>query len=218
MLHPWLTTLSHCPAIAIIRSLRRDWGYQMAITAIEAGLSCIEITWGERTVTLDLIQQLRQEFPQCSIGVGTILRQSHLKDAIAAGCQFAFSPVFDAACLHHAETSGLPFIPGALTPTEVWTAWQAGAIAVKVFPIKSMGGSTYLRCLREALGTQVPLIPTGGVSLDNTLDLLTAGAMGVGLSGGLFPRLPDGTPDLVQTQTIATQLVAMLQETNTTSD
>lgn len=209
MLHPWLTTLRHCPTIAIIRSQRGDWGYQMAVTAIKAGVSCIEIAWGEETVTLELIQRLRQEFPQCSVGVGTILSPYQLHKAIDVGSQFAFSPVLDLSLLHLAQAAHLPFIPGALTPTEIWTAWQAGAIAVKIFPIKSLGGSAYLRCLREALGTEIPLIPTGGITPDQTGELLQAGATAVGLSGGLFPRLADGTPDLVKTHSLALQFVGV---------
>ena len=206
---PWLNTFRHCPIIAIVRSLRGDWGYQMAVTAIEAGLSCVEIAWSEEGVTLELIQRLRQDFPHCSIGVGTILSQQQLSAAIEVGCQFAFSPVLDLGVLRLAQAADLPFIPGALTPTEIWTAWQAGAIAVKVFPIKSMGGSSYLRCLREALGTEIPLIPTGGVIPEQTGELLRAGATAVGLSGGLFPRLSEGEPDLKETHRIASQLVKM---------
>lgn len=206
MLHPWLITLRRHPWIAIIRSQRGDWGYQMAVTAIEAGLSHIEIAWEEETVTLDLIQRLRQEFPQCCIGVGTILSPYQLQQAIDVGSQFAFSPVLDLAVLHLAQEAHLPFIPGALTPTEIWTAWTAGAIAIKIFPLKSMGGSAYLQCLREALGTEIPFIPTGGVTPEQTRELLRAGATAVGLSGGLFPKLMDGEPDLKQTYRIATQL------------
>jgi 2-dehydro-3-deoxyphosphogluconate aldolase / (4S)-4-hydroxy-2-oxoglutarate aldolase len=204
---PWFNTLRHCPIIAIVRSLRRDWGYQMAVTAIEAGLSCIEIGWGKEEVTLDLIQRLRADFPQCSIGVGTIFSQQQLTAAIEVGCQFAFSPVLDLGVLRLAQAADLPFVPGALTPTEIWTAWQAGAMAVKVFPIKGMGGSPYLRCLREALGTAIPLIPTGGVTPEQTGELLRAGATAVGLSGGLFPRLSEGEPDLRETHRIASQLL-----------
>lgn len=207
----WLNILKSCPIIAIVRSSRRDWGYQMAATAIEAGLSYIEIGWGEEGVTLELIQRLNREFPRCSIGVGTIFNQQQLTAAIEVGCQFAFSPVLDLGVLRLAQAVGLPFVPGALTPTEVWTARQAGAIAVKVFPIKSMGGSPYLRCLREALGADIPLIPTGGVTPEQTGELLRAGATAVGLSGGLFPRLSEGEPDLRETRRIASQLVKMFR-------
>ena len=177
----------------------------MAATAIEAGIQCIEIAWGNETVTLDLIQQLRQAYPQCSIGVGTLLSPSQLTQAIEAGSQFGFSPVTDMSLIHQARSFNFPFIPGALTPTEIFAAWQQEPIAIKVFPIKGMGGAPYLRCIQEALGA-IPLIPTGGVTPDNALELITAGAIAVGLSGSLFPRHGNGEPNLLQTQRIAQRM------------
>jgi 2-dehydro-3-deoxyphosphogluconate aldolase/(4S)-4-hydroxy-2-oxoglutarate aldolase len=76
-------------------------------------------------------------------------------------------------------------IAGALTPTEIITAWQAGAAAVKVFPIKVMGGVDYLRCLQPVL-RDIPLIPTGGITLQNADKFLDAGAIAVGISSDLF--------------------------------
>ncbi|MFZ4665554.1 MAG: bifunctional 4-hydroxy-2-oxoglutarate aldolase/2-dehydro-3-deoxy-phosphogluconate aldolase [Prochlorotrichaceae cyanobacterium] len=212
MRHPWLQRLSACPVIGIIRSPRQDWGYQMAATAIEAGIECIEIAWGDEAITLDLIQQLRHTYPQCSIGVGTLLSASQLTQAIEAGSQFGFSPVTDAALIRQARSLDFPFIPGALTPTEIFAAWQQEAIAIKVFPIKGMGGAPYLGCLQEALGS-LPLIPTGGVNPDNALELLTAGAIAVGLSGSLFPRHANGEPNLLQTQRIAQRMQREISKT-----
>ena len=85
-----------------------------------------------------------------------------------------------------AQTAGMPAIPGALTPTEIVTAWQAGASAVKVFPVTAMGGDHYIQQLQGPLG-HIPLIPTGGVSGDNGAALLRAGAIAVGVASGLFP-------------------------------
>lgn len=206
MPHPWLRSLQSCPIIAIVRSLRRDWGYQMAVTAIEAGLSCIEIAWGEEGVTLDLIHTLRAAYPHCSIGVGTILQVSQLDKAIAAGSQFAFSPILDLKLLALAQGQNFPFIPGTLTPTEIWTAWQQGAIAVKVFPVQALGGSHYLNSLRGALG-EIPLIPTGGVNVENAIPLLRSGATALGISSSLFPKLQSGEPDLPQTQRVIETLL-----------
>ena len=81
----------------------------------------------------------------------------------------------------------VPIIPGALTPTEIITAWHQGATSVKVFPVQAMGGVNYIRSLQGPLG-HIPLIPTGGVTIDNASDFLQVGATAVGLSGELFPK------------------------------
>ena len=205
----WLQRLQSFPVIGIIRSPRRDWGYQMAATAIDAGIHCIEIAWGEADVTLPLILQLRQAYPQCSIGVGTILSIDQLHQAIDVGSQFGFSPIAQPSVIHAAQQVNFPFIPGATTPTEIFQTRQHQPIAIKVFPIKNMGGATYIKCLREAFGT-LDLIPTGGITPEHIPDLLAAGAVAVGLSGGLFPRYANGEPDLAQTQTIAQQIRSVL--------
>ena len=80
----------------------------------------------------------------------------------------------------------MPIVPGALSPSEIVCAWQAGASCVKVFPVQAVGGERYIRSLQGPLG-DIPLIPTGGVTLDNAVDFLAAGAIAVGLSSHLFP-------------------------------
>ena len=83
---------------------------------------------------------------------------------------------------------------GALSPTEIVTAWQAGATCVKVFPVQAVGGAAYIRSLQGPL-SQIPLIPTGGVTLENAKRFLEAGAVAVGLSGDLFPQAAIATED-----------------------
>ncbi|MFM1843649.1 MAG: 4-Hydroxy-2-oxoglutarate aldolase / 2-dehydro-3-deoxyphosphogluconate aldolase, partial [Cyanobacteriota bacterium] len=93
----------------------------------------------------------------------------------------------DLALIHQAIAAQVPIIPGAFSPTEIVQAWQGGASAVKVFPIKVLGGIDYLQALQGPLG-HIPLIPTGGVTLDDASPLIQAGAIAVGLSGQLFPH------------------------------
>jgi 2-dehydro-3-deoxyphosphogluconate aldolase/(4S)-4-hydroxy-2-oxoglutarate aldolase len=81
-----------------------------------------------------------------------------------------------------------------LTPTEIVTAWEAGASCIKVFPIQAVGGASYIKALQGPLGN-IPLIPTGGVSLENAQEFLKAGAIAVGLSGELFPKALIATED-----------------------
>ena len=158
----------------------------MAQAVAAGGLRQIEITWNSAQAAL-LIEELRLRLPQCQIGAGTLLTVEDVKTAIAAGAQFLFSPHTEPQLIETAVAQSVPVIPGALSPTEIVTAWQAGATCVKVFPVQSLGGAAYIRNLQGPL-EDIPLIPTGGVTLENVAELLQAGAIAVGLSSSLFPK------------------------------
>lgn len=168
----------------------------MAIAAAQGGIKLLEITWntGENPQQVaELIYQLRQELPDCHIGTGTILDMAMLKEAIACGCQFIFTPHTNLDLIAKAKQNQIAMVPGAMTPTEILQAWQGGADAVKIFPIKTLGGSSYIKCLQPVF-SEIPLIPTGGVTLANTIEFLTSGAIAVGISTDLF------SPQLIQQQ------------------
>ena len=182
----WLTLLQQTRAIAVIRTEKIEQGRQMALAVAAGGIQLIEITWNSDRPT-ELIQQLRLELPNCTIGTGTLLTLNQLKEAVAAEAQFLFTPHVDPVMIQTAVAHSIPIIPGALTPTEIVTAWQAGASCVKVFPVQAVGGASYIKSLQGPLG-QIPLIPTGGVTLENAKEFIAAGAIAVGLSGQLFPQ------------------------------
>lgn len=183
----WLRLLEKNRVIAVIRSAELNLARNMAYAAARGGVNLIEITWNSEHPG-SLIQELRQDFPQCQIGAGTILNISQLKNAAAAGAQFAFSPHYDQDLLKVAlDDYEIPYIPGTFSPSETLRAWQQGAVAVKVFPIKSLGGSEYIRCLQGPLN-QIPLIPSGGITLENAPLMIKAGAIAVGISSNLFPH------------------------------
>jgi 2-dehydro-3-deoxyphosphogluconate aldolase/(4S)-4-hydroxy-2-oxoglutarate aldolase len=182
----WLSQLQQHRAIAVIRAPKIDLGQKMALAVAAGGMRLIEIAWNSDR-TPELISLLRSELPDCLIGAGTLFNVEQLQDAIAAGAQFLFSPHTDAEMIKAALAKNIPIIPGALTPTEIVTAWSQGANCVKVFPIQSVGGTRYIQSLQAPLG-HIPLIPTGGVTLENAKDFLQVGAVAVGLSGELFPK------------------------------
>ena len=132
----------------------------MAQAVAAGGMRLIEITWNSERAA-DLISQLQSELPNCVIGSGTLLTLEDLQGAIAAGAQFCFTPHTNLTLIQAAAKRQMPIIPGALSPTEIVTAWQAGAPCVKVFPVGAVGGAGYIRSLQGPLG-QIPLIPTGG--------------------------------------------------------
>ncbi len=187
MTDAWLQLLSQHKAIAVIRCPDLDLAFEMALAASVGGIKLIEITWNSDRPA-ELVARLRAKLPHCTIGVGTILNSHQLQEAVSAGAQFAFAPHFDSellnTCLSRYE---IPFVPGALTPTEIVSAWQQGAKAVKVFPIKSLGGAEYIKCLQRPL-SQIALIPTGGITTDNARTMIDAGAIAVGISSSLFPH------------------------------
>ncbi|MEO0409353.1 MAG: bifunctional 4-hydroxy-2-oxoglutarate aldolase/2-dehydro-3-deoxy-phosphogluconate aldolase [Cyanobacteria bacterium P01_A01_bin.135] len=182
----WLQQLKTHRAIAVIRADDADIACKMATAVAAGGMRLIEITWTTAQAAA-VITKLRAELTDCQIGVGTILTEAALQEAIHAKAQFAFSPHTNPALITTACRHGLPVVPGALSPTEIVTAWQAGAASVKVFPVQSIGGAVYLRALSSPLG-HIPLVPTGGVTLENAPALLRAGAVAVGLSTALFPK------------------------------
>ena len=182
----WLSQLQKHQAIAVIRAPKIEVGQQMAMAVASGGIQLIEITWNSDRAG-ELISQLRLELPDCTIGTGTLFNVQQLQEAIASGAQFLFTPHFDSAMVQAAQEKNVPIIPGALTPTEIVTAWSQGASCVKVFPVQAVGGADYIKSLQGPLG-QIPLIPTGGVTLENAKEFLQAGAIAVGLSSELFPK------------------------------
>jgi 2-dehydro-3-deoxyphosphogluconate aldolase/(4S)-4-hydroxy-2-oxoglutarate aldolase len=189
----WLTLLQQHRFIAVIRSPWLSLGHKMAQAVAMGGLSLIEITWNSERAP-ELISLLRTELPHCIIGTGTLLNLEQLEQAIEAGAQFLFTPHVNLTLIAAAVKAGVPIVPGALTPTEIVTAWEAGASCIKVFPIQAVGGASYIKALQGPLGN-IPLIPTGGVSLENAQEFLKAGAIAVGLSGELFPKALIATED-----------------------
>lgn len=206
----WLQLLKQHRAIAVIRAPEMELGYQMAMAAVSGGMRLIEITWNSAQAAI-LINRLRSELPQCWIGTGTLLNINHLKDAIAVGAQFLFTPHVDPQMIGLAQSVGIPMIPGALTPTEIVTAWQGGASCVKIFPVQAVGGANYIKSLQGPLG-QIPLIPTGGVNLDNAREFIQAGAIAVGLSGQLFPQSSLSTENWELISQIARKLMDELED------
>ena len=182
----WLSQLKLHRAIAVVRAPKMVWGEKMALAVASGGMQLIEITWTSDRAP-ELIAQLRAKLPNCMIGTGTLFNVQQLQEAIACGSQFLFSPHTDIDMIQAALTANIPIIPGALTPTEIITAWNHGASCVKVFPVQAVGGTSYIKSLQGPLG-HIPLIATGGVTLENAQDFLQVGAVAVGLSGELFPQ------------------------------
>jgi 2-dehydro-3-deoxyphosphogluconate aldolase/(4S)-4-hydroxy-2-oxoglutarate aldolase len=188
---PWLMHLPQHRVIAVIRCSKFKVGQRMAKAVAEGGIRSIEITWNSDRPA-DLIGLLRSALPD----------QEQTKDAIAAGAQFLFTPHVAPDLIRLAVNQDVPMVAGALSPTEIVQAWQAGVSSVKVFPVQALGGAAYIKSLQGPLG-HIPLIPTGGVTVDNAEQFLSAGAIAVGLSSSLFPQhaITQGEWEIISQQT-----------------
>lgn len=157
----------------------------MATEALVAGgIPCVEITMtvpGATEVIRDLANRMSDDL---LIGAGTVLDVNTAVRCVDAGAQFLVSPGFDGATVAWAVDHGVLMAAGALTPTEVITAWHAGSDFVKIFPCSAVGGAKYIKVLRGPL-PHIPMIPTGGVNLETAAEFLKAGAVALGVGGEL---------------------------------
>jgi 2-dehydro-3-deoxyphosphogluconate aldolase/(4S)-4-hydroxy-2-oxoglutarate aldolase len=156
-----------------------------AITAIQnGGISVIEVTMtvpGAISV-IEVMTDLLGD--QAIVGAGTVRDKKTAQDCISAGARFIVCPVLELGVIECCVRMGVAVMPGALTPTEVFGAWTAGADLVKVFPAGAVGGASYIKALRAPL-PEVLLVPTGGVSLETAADFIRAGAAALGVGTDL---------------------------------
>ena len=145
------------------------------------------------------------------LGAGTVLDRRACGQAIAAGARFVVSPVTDPPVLEQAHRDGVPYVGGALTPTEVLASMRAGADAVKLFPVGSVGGAAYLRALREPLPA-LRAVVSGGIGAADAQGYLAAGAHAVCLGGALIDRAAAGRGDVEAVAARARQGLAQVRE------
>lgn len=178
----FIERLRETGVVAVIRAASAEAAVGLSRALVRGGVTGIEITFSTPGAA-EAIAQTRKELPEALVGAGTVLNQDQLDAACRAGASFLVSPHTDEALLVAAKERGVPFLAGALTPTEVVNAFRAGATCVKLFPGSAVGPS-YLKALRAPL-PHIPLMPTGGVDEKNLGEWLAAGAVAVGMGGNL---------------------------------
>jgi 2-dehydro-3-deoxyphosphogluconate aldolase/(4S)-4-hydroxy-2-oxoglutarate aldolase len=170
--------------IPVVRASSGDEALQ-AVEAIKAGgLSVLEITM---TVpgAVGIIEKVAARYgDEVLVGAGTVLNAETAKECLQAGAQFVVSPALNLETIAFCRDAGCAIMPGALTPTEVVTAWSAGADMVKVFSCGAMGGASYIKSLKAPL-PQIELVPTGGVSLKTAAAFIEAGSAAIGVGADL---------------------------------
>jgi 2-dehydro-3-deoxyphosphogluconate aldolase/(4S)-4-hydroxy-2-oxoglutarate aldolase len=205
-----LEVLAPTPVIAILRAPTADAFGPATETLYKAGFRCVEFTL-TTSGAIDAMKDVLSSMPDdLVVGIGTVRTAEHVHDAIDAGAAFLVSQVFRRPLVDAAAARGVPFFPGALTPTEILDAWESGVSAVKVSPIGPVGGLAYFDNVRGPL-PDISLMPTGGVELDQVSAYLDKGAVAVGLSGALFADalLPGG--DLTALADRAAQVITAVR-------
>lgn len=197
------TELKREKIVAIVRGISREQAGFVGEGLAQGGVRFMEVTMNTDDA-LHMIQAWRTRYDKAVyVGAGTVLDVDMAKEAIAAGAQFLISPNTDLSVIEYALEQGIDVWPGAMTPTEIVAAYSAGAEIVKLFPTASLGLS-YIRELQGPLN-HIPLLATGGVTLDNLSDYFRAGAAAVGLGSALLPKdaLLSGNADEIARRTAA---------------
>lgn len=169
--------------VAIIRADSADAALHMAEACIAGGITALEVAF-TTPGTLEVIKTLRERHgPQVLLGAGTVLDPETARLAILAGAQFIISPSVNVETIRLCQRYQVLSMPGVMTPTEIVTALEAGADIIKIFPAEVFGPA-YIKALRAPL-PQAPLMPTGGVSVENLAAWFANGALAVGIGSSL---------------------------------
>jgi 2-dehydro-3-deoxyphosphogluconate aldolase/(4S)-4-hydroxy-2-oxoglutarate aldolase len=196
--------------IPSVRTSSSDDGRFAAETISHAGIPIVEITM---TVpgALDVIAGLVRAFPEMIVGAGTVLDVETARRCVGVGARFLTSPGLDLEIVRLAAEQDVFVMPGALTPTEVTTAWHAGVDLVKVFPCAPFGGENYIRALKGPF-PEMSFVAAGGVNQQTAANFIRAGAVAIGVGKELIPRK---AVELRQTDWItelARRFVSLVQE------
>jgi 2-dehydro-3-deoxyphosphogluconate aldolase/(4S)-4-hydroxy-2-oxoglutarate aldolase len=177
------SALEETRLVAILRHTAPDLAIETVTSLLAGGVRAMEVTFNSAGA-LDMLRALQRAFgDRIALGAGTVLDQEGAAAALDVGVDFVVSPHVDPKLVEFVAGHGVACIPGGLSPTEVVTAWRAGAALVKVFPAGSVGPS-YIKDLRGPLD-HIPLLPTGGVTLANGGAFIEARAWGLGIGSAL---------------------------------
>jgi len=184
--------------VPIVRAPSPEDAFRAAEAIISGGIGVAEITMTVPNAIRVMERVAERYGDKVLLGAGTILDPESCRAALLAGAEFIVTPSLDVRVIEMARRYSKPCFPGALTPTEVLTAWQAGADMVKIFPAGPVGGPKYIKALKGPF-PQIDFIPTGGVNLETTPEFIKAGAAAVAVGGELVDvkALREGKVDVI---------------------
>src|SRR5918912_964341 len=199
-----------CGIVAVVRSPDSRQLVEVARALADGGVTVVEITM---TVpdALDVLRQVRQALgDRLLLGAGTVLDAETARAVLLAGAEYLVAPTVNRQVIRLCQRYDKLVMPGAFTPTEILTAWEAGADIVKVFPADVLG-PTFFKALRGPL-PQVRLMPTGGVNLSTAADFLRAGACCLGVGGQLIEPRAGAERDFDRIRELAAAYVRVVQQ------
>jgi 2-dehydro-3-deoxyphosphogluconate aldolase / (4S)-4-hydroxy-2-oxoglutarate aldolase len=206
-----LARIAQIGLMPVVRAQSADEAMRVVDAIREGGVTVLEITM---TVpgALGVMEEVTRRFgADVVLGAGTVLDGETARACILAGAQFVVSPALNLATIEVCRRYSIAVIPGALTPTEVVSAWTAGADVVKVFPCGALGGASYIKSLKAPL-PHIEMIPTGGVSVKTAADFIKAGSLALGVGADLVDTkaIRDGNARAVTDK--AREYVRVVQE------
>jgi len=179
-----LSAIVQSGVVPIIRAESSEAAVRACEAIHRGGLRAVEITMTVPGAVRALEKVADQFGEEIILGAGTVLDPETARICMLAGARFLVTPALNLRTIEMAKRYSTPIMPGALTPTEILTAWEAGADAVKVFPCGAVGGAKYIKAVKAPL-PQVEMVPTGGVNLETLPEFLRAGACAVGVGSEL---------------------------------
>ncbi len=200
--------------IAVIRGVAPGDILNVVGALFDGGVRCAEVTFDARDSvstpdTLRSIELMSAHFPGLTVGAGTVLSSENASDAFSAGARFMVSPNSDREVIRRTKQLGAVSIPGALTPTEAINAHKDGADIVKLFPAGDMG-IKYMKSVTTPL-SHIPFFAVGGITPENILDFIAAGAKGAGVSGRLINKAAIAAGDFIAIKNAALEYTALLK-------
>jgi 2-dehydro-3-deoxyphosphogluconate aldolase/(4S)-4-hydroxy-2-oxoglutarate aldolase len=193
--------------IPVIRAPSADAAVAVVEALLQAGLTVAEITMTVPDAIEAIASVAKQFGGEVLVGAGTVTGAETARRAVDAGAGFIVTPCLVPEVIEAARDLDVAMLPGAFTPTEVFEAFRLGGDMVKVFPVQSVGGAAYLRALRGPF-PDVPLVPTGGVTLENMREMFDAGAAAVGVGSELVSTDALARRDYNAITALATQFLA----------
>jgi 2-dehydro-3-deoxyphosphogluconate aldolase/(4S)-4-hydroxy-2-oxoglutarate aldolase len=211
-----VATLREVGIIPIIRVSSADAVVPVTEALLQAGLPICEITMTVPNA-IEAIGAVATRYPgTVLVGAGTVTDADTAKRAVDAGAEFIVTPCLVPEVIEAAQRANVAVLPGALTPGEVFEAFRKGGDMVKVFPVQSVGGAAYLRALRGPF-PDIPLVPTGGVTLENMAELFQAGAAAVGVGTELISKDALARHDYAAIGALAKQFLAVARQARMSS-
>ncbi len=209
-----LTRVLQHGIVAVIRANKGDLLVDVAEALLAGGVEIMEVTFTVPQAHRVLERVAEKIGDRVLLGAGTVLDTETARLAILSGADFVVSPHTNLGVIELCQRYDKLVMPGALTPTEVVSAWQAGADIVKIFP-SDLTGPQYLKALHGPL-PQVKLMPTGGVNLDTVAEFLKCGACALGVGGALVENAAVKAGDFTRIESLARQFVQLFQQNRTT--